>query len=341
MYISIHFRYVQAMEDIIPTAEDVVEAAHRLRGWLIETPVLESDMLNERIGTRVLVKAECLQHAGSFKIRGALNRMLRLAHSERRNGVVAYSSGNHGQAVALAAKWLGISATVVMPADAPEIKQRLTRRFGAEIVLYDRYREDREQIATEIAEARGAAIVPPFDHRDIVAGQGTVGLELANAARSRKVKLGALYVPCSGGGLTAGCALALRAAYPECSIIAVEPEGYDDMALSLAAGARRVVSTQRSSICDALQAATPGAIPFVVCKQLVTRASSIGDAEVMRAMALAASCFKLIVEPSGAAALAAVLERSHSTSDGIALVLSGGNVDTTIWTQALAKYLDI
>jgi threonine dehydratase len=329
------------MESIIPTANDVVEAAQRLRGWLIETPVLESEMLNERVGTRVLVKAECLQHTGSFKIRGALNRMLRLAHSERRNGVVAYSSGNHGQAVALAAKWLGVAATVVMPADAPEIKKRQTGRFGAEIVLYDRCRQDREQIATEIADARGAVLVPPFDHSDVVAGQGTLGLELAAVARSRRLKLGAVYIPCSGGGLTAGCALALRAVYPECSIVAVEPDGFDDMAQSLAAGARRVVGAQRSSICDALQAATPGAIPFAVCKQLLVGASSVGDAEVMRAMALAANYFKLIVEPSGAAALAAVLGRSHDTSEAIALVLSGGNVDTAVWTQALAKYADI
>jgi threonine dehydratase len=329
------------VEEIIPTIDDVVAASERLQGWIVGTPVLESEALNERLGTRVLVKAECLQHAGSFKIRGALNRLLRLSHAERRAGIVAYSSGNHAQAVALAAKWLDVKATIVMPADAPETKLRMTRRYGAEVVLYDRYNDDREVIAGELANARGAVLVPPFDHPDVIAGQGTVGLELADAARDRKVQLGVVYVPCSGGGLVAGCALAVRAFFPDCAVYAVEPDGYDDMSQSLAAGARRFVTPQTPTVCDALQAAAPGAIPFAICRELLAGAQTVGDAEVMRAVALAASHLKLVAEPSGAAALAVVLRQQQPLPDAVGVVLSGGNIDQSRWIQALAKYQDI
>lgn len=327
------------MESIIPTVDDVVEASQRLRGWLVETPVLESAALNERIGVRVLVKAECLQHAGSFKIRGTMNRLLRLSHDERSNGVVAYSSGNHAQAVALAAKWLGVAATVVMPADAPRIKKRRASLLGAEIVEYDRRREDREDIAARIARQRGAVLVPPFEHHDVVAGQGTLGLELAAAARVRKVELGGVYVPCSGGGLIAGCALALHDEFPSCAVHAVEPDGYADMQASLEAGARRVVRPVHDTICDALQAATPGAIPFAVCKEHIADAHTVGDDEVMFAMAVAADDLKLVVEPSGAAALACLLRtRDFGAAEAIGVVLSGGNVDRDVWMKALAKH---
>jgi threonine dehydratase len=230
-----------------------------VRDWLIATPVLESEPLNERAGVRLLLKAECLQHSGSFKIRGALNRLLKLRQAEREAGVVAFSSGKHAYAVALAAKWLGIPATIVMPADAPQIKQRSTRECGARIVLYDREREDRETIATRIAEDLRAALVPPFDHPDVIAGQGTVGLEIAQAARARHAVLDALYVPCSGGGLVAGCALAVKKIFPGCAVYAVEPESCADTALSLAAGERRVVAEPGPTICDALRAPTPRA----------------------------------------------------------------------------------
>jgi threonine dehydratase len=325
------------MQNIIPTVEDVVAASQRLSDWLVDTPVLESQVLNHRLGVRVLVKAECLQHAGSFKIRGALNRMLQLSHAERQSGVVAYSSGNHAQAVALAAKWLGVPAAVVMPADAPETKQEQTRRFGAEVVVYDRYRDDREKIAAELAAARGAALVPPFDHADVVAGQGTVGLELAAAAKARNVELGEVYIPCSGAGLLAGCALALRAVYPNCALHAVEPEGYDDMAQSLAAGVRRRIVASRRTLCDGLQATTPGAIPFAICKDLRVAADTVSDLQVLRAIAFAADHFKLVVEPSGAAALAAVLAMPHRPTQAIGLILTGGNVDRGVLLRALAE----
>jgi threonine dehydratase len=326
------------MQNVVPTIDDVVAASQRLGGWLIDTPVLESEILNDVCGVRVLVKAECLQLGGSFKIRGALNRMLSLSYEERRNGVVAYSSGNHAQAVALAAKWLGVRAVVVMPEDAPETKTNRARQLGATIVFYDRYRDDREKIAGELVAARGAILVPPFDHCDVVAGQGTVGLEIAAAARARNIELKDVYVPCSGGGLVAGCALALRAAYPDCAVHAVEPEGYDDMAKSLAAGARQVVTPSRRSLCDALLAATPGAIPFAIAKDLLATSVNVDDTEVMRAVAFAATHLKLVAEPSGAAALAAVLKQPQRSSGAVAIVVSGGNVDAKLLRRALDEH---
>lgn len=325
------------MRNIVPTGDDVVAASQRLSGWILETPVLESSYLNDLCGKRVLVKAECLQIGGSFKIRGALNRLLCLSHEERRNGVVAYSSGNHAQAVALAAKWLSVSATVVMPEDAPETKIKRTRSLGAEVVLYDRYRDDREKIAGEIAAARGAVLVPPFDHADVVAGQGTVGLELAEAARIRNLELKDIYVPCSGGGLAAGSALALRSAYPACNVYAVEPEGYDDMARSLAAGARRIVGPSRPTVCDALQAATPGAIPFAICKEVLAGSVTVDDREVIRAVAFGAMHLRLVAEPSGAAALAALLKHARQSVGVAAIVVSGGNVDAKLLCRALEE----
>jgi threonine dehydratase len=326
------------MQSLIPTIDDIVAASQRLGGWLLDTPVLESERLNDLCGLRVLVKAECLQLGGSFKIRGALNRMLSLSYEERQNGVVAFSSGNHAQAVALAAKWLGVRAVVVMPKDAPETKTTRARQLGAEIVFYDRYHDDREKMAGEIVAARGAMLVPPFDHPDVVAGQGTVGLELAAAARERNIEIKHVYVPCSGGGLVSGCALALRTAYPGCAVHAVEPEGYDDMAQSLSAGTRQFLSPSRQTVCDALQAVAPGMIPFALAKDLLAASVTVDDAEVMRAVAFAATHFKLVAEPSGAAGLAAVLKQPTRSSGAIAIVVSGGNVDATLLRRALDEH---
>lgn len=328
------------MTNVLPTAEDVQEASERLAEWVIETPVLESAALNERLGTRLLVKAECLQHGGSFKIRGALNRMLQLSHAERSAGVVAFSSGNHAQSVALAARWLGVRATIVMPADAPRVKREATHAWGAEIVLYDREREDREQIAARIAERRGASIVPPFDHQDIIAGQGTVGLELARAASRRKVNLVALYVPCSGGGLVAGVSLAIQQRFEGCAVHAVEPHGWNDTALSLEHGARRLAVGTAATLCDALRAPTPGAITFAVNRERLAGALAVTDDEVLHAMAVAAKHFRLVLEPSGAAGLAAALKQPQRGRAGVGVVLSGGNVDPEIFGRALAVYAD-
>jgi threonine dehydratase len=319
----------------LPTAADIAAAATRLRDWVFETPVLESAVVNELAGRRVLLKAECLQRGGSFKLRGALNRMLQLGAHERAGGVVAFSSGNHAQAVALAAKWLGMPATIVMPADAPRIKQESTRRWGAEVVLYDRERDDRERLSADIAAERGAALVPPFDHRDIVTGQGTAGLELAATARARGAALAALYVPCSGGGLVAGCALATHSVFPDCAVYAVEPSGNDDHALSLRSGEPRKVERQAPTICDGLRAPLPGAITFAVNKRELAGAVAVDDDEVKHAMAVAARHLKVVLEPSGAAAFAAAL-RNTEPGDCVGVILSGGNVDDEVLRSVLA-----
>ena len=326
------------MSDVLPTVADVVDADARLRGWLVETPVLESEAINGRVGARVLFKAECLQHTGSFKIRGALNRLLQLSADERQAGVVAFSSGNHAQAVALAARWLSMHATIVMPADAPAVKLARTRELGAEVVLYDREREDREAIAVRIAEQRGAALVPPFDHPHTIAGQGTLALELVDAAHDRRIAIDAVYVPCSGGGLVAGCALAIKNEWPDCAVYAVEPRGFEDMAASLAAGERRGVPGGGTTLCDGLRAPMPGAITFAINRRQLAGAVAVDDAQVREAMAVAAQHLKVILEPSGAAGLAAVLAAPPSTAKCVAVVLSGGNVDAGLFADVLRTH---
>ncbi len=328
------------MTDVLPTISDVEEASGRLRDWLIATPVLESDVLNQRAGARILVKTESLQHAGTFKIRGALNRLLQLSHRERRVGVVAFSSGNHAQGVALSAKWLGVQATIVMPKDAPKIKQFNTRTLGAEVVLYDRYREDREHIAAQIAAERGAALVPAFDHPDIIACQGTVGLELGRHALAKGLKLDAVFAPCGGGGLIAGSGLCIAALFPECRIMAVEPEGYDETRRSLTADSRQVVLGHPATICDALMAPTPGAITFAINRRILSGGHTVTDAQTAHAMAFGARYLKLVLEPSGAVALAAVLSGSAAEYDCVGIVLSGGNVDTNVFIGVLSDHPD-
>lgn len=325
------------MNNVLPTVADIADAYVRLRDWIVETPALESAALDRAVGARVLCKAECLQRSGSFKIRGAMNRLLKLGATEREAGVVAFSSGNHAQAVALAAHWLGVRATIVMPADAPRNKLDNTRAWGAEVVLYDRAREDREAIAARLAADRDAALVPPFDHPDIIAGQGTAALELGRAARARRVEIEALYVPCSGGGLIAGSALAIKSVFPNCAVYAVEPSGFDDTGRSLAAGERRLVERGATTLCDALQAATPGAITFAINRRELAGALTVGDAEVRAAMAFAVRHLKVVLEPSGAAALAAVLATPRPKRRSVAVILSGGNVDADLLAEVLTS----
>ena len=323
------------MSNVLPTAADVADAEVRLAGWLVETPALESEAVNARVGARVLCKAECLQHSGSFKIRGALNRLLQLSADERQAGVVAFSSGNHAQAVALAARWLHVPATIVMPADAPAVKLMRTRELGAELVLYDREREDREAIAAKLAEERGAALVPPFEHSQIIAGQGTLARELARAARRCHAELDALYVPASGGGLIAGCALAIKEEWPACAVYAVEPRGFEDLAASLAAGERRTVAPGATTLCDGLRAPTPGAIAFAINRRALAGALAVDDEQVREAMLMAAEHLRVVVEPSGAAALAAVLAEREPRGKCVGVVLSGGNVDAELLADVL------
>ena len=325
------------MQNVLPTAADVADAYLRLRDWVVETPVLESEPLNRRIGARVLFKAECLQRGGSFKIRGALNRMLQLSHSERGAGVIAFSSGNHAQAVALAASWLGSRATIVMPGDAPRTKLDGTRALGADVVLYDRERDDREAIAARLAAEGGAALVPPFDHPHVIAGQGTAALELGRALAARHGRLDALYVPCGGGGLVAGSALAIKPLFADCAVYAVEPVGYSDHADSLAAGERRALKSHPATLCDGLRSPAPGAITFAINRRELAGAVSVDDETVLEAMALAARHLKLVVEPSGAVGLAALL-RGPPAGRCVGVILSGGNVDPDLLSNALTSH---
>ena len=323
------------MNTDLPTVADVVAAAARMRGRLVETPILESEALNRIAGVRVLLKPECLQHSGSFKIRGALNRLLQLTDAERRGGVVAFSSGNHAQAVALAAHWLQLNATIVMPSDAPAVKLAGTRAWGAEVVLYDRDRDDREKIAAQIAAERGAVIVPPVDDPRIVAGQGTAALELGQEARARGANLDALYVPCGGGGLVAGSALAVKSLFPRCAVYAVEPKGYDDHARSLAAGQRVPGAGGCTTLCDGLRAPLPGELTFAINRNELAGALAVDDAAVRAAMAAALRHLKIVVEPSGAAALAAVLSSPPRDKKCVGVILSGGNVDPSLLADVL------
>jgi len=321
----------------LPTAADVADAAGRLTGVAVRTPLLESDSLNRLVGGRVLVKAEVLQRTGSFKIRGAYNHICRLDAATRGRGIVSHSSGNHAQGVAAAAAMIGVNATIVMPADAPTIKVDSTRAYGAEIVFYDRYREVRDEVARRLAETLGAHLVPPYEDPWIIAGQGTVGLELAEQAAAAGARLDAVVVPCGGGGLIAGCALALATHAPGVPVHGVEPDAFDDTRRSLAAGERQSNPAGARSICDALLVPTPGALTFAINRRLLAGIVTIRDDDARHAMRAAARTLKLVIEPGGAAALAAVLAgRFDVRGKTVAVVASGGNVDPTYLAQVLA-----
>lgn len=316
------------------SAADIEAAARRLENIAVRTPLIENAELNEIAGGRVLLKAECLQRTGSFKIRGAYNLMSQLSKEEASRGVVAWSSGNHAQGVAAAAGLLGIHAAIVMPEDAPKSKIENTRRLGGEIVLYDRYTGDREAIARAIAAERDAALVPSYDHEHIIAGQGTVGLEIAEQAAALGEQPDQVLICCGGGGLSSGCALALRAAVPGVEIVLVEPEAFDDTARSLKSGERQRVTAETRSICDALQTPTPGKLTFEINQSLGASAVLVTDNEVERAMRFAFRELKLVVEPGGAVALAAVIAGRVATQGRTTVaVLSGGNVDAELFAK--------
>jgi threonine dehydratase len=321
----------------LPDVDDVREAAARLRGKAVLTPLLSAPQIDARLGARVLVKAECLQRTGSFKFRGAYNALAQLDAGKRRAGVVAYSSGNHAQGVAAAAQLLGMPATIVMPADAPAIKVGNTRFYGADIVPYDRYRESREEIAQRIATERGAELLPPFDDARVIAGQGTIGLEIGEEAERQGQAIDVLIAPCSGGGLVTGCALGLSAKQGNAAIYAAEPAQLDDFRRSLAAGQRVANDPSARSICDALLAPTPGELTFALAQRLLAGSIAVSDDEVRHAMATAFSAYKLVLEPGGAAALAAVLSGELALAGKtVAVIASGGNVDPAVFTAALA-----
>jgi threonine dehydratase len=320
----------------IPSFDDVKAAAERLAGVAVATPFVESPALSERTGGRVFLKLETLQRTGSFKFRGAYNRLVQLSPAERRLGVVAFSSGNHAQGIAAAAALLDIPATIVMPADAPRIKTQSTRALGAVVVPYDRKLEKREAIADRIAAEKGAVVVPSFDDPHIVAGQGTVGLEIAGQAAALGVALEAVLVPCSGGGLSSGVALALHGASPTTRVFTAEPEGYDGTRLSLEAGKRIAAAGTRDTIADALTSPAPGIIPFAILKACGAGGVVVDDAALMAAVGFAAMKLKLVVEPGGAAALAAILSGAFDARcKTIAIVLSGGNIDPEMLQRCL------
>ncbi len=313
---------------------DVESAAARLAGVAVETPLLQNAELDAAAQGTVLVKPECLQVTGSFKIRGAYNFLSQLTPDEAARGVVAFSSGNHAQGVAAAGTMLGIGTAIVMPEDAPQAKLEITRGLGGEVITYDRYTGDREVIARELAAERGAVVVPSYDHERIIAGQGTVGLEIARQCAARKVEPEQVLVCCGGGGLISGSAVALKALYPDVAVHPVEPEGYDDTARSLVSGKREQADVSIRSICDALQAQTPGEMTFAINQRLLSDGLVVSDAEVRAAMRFAFRHLKLVVEPGGAVALAAVLAGKLDTRDKTTIiVISGGNVDVGLFGE--------
>ncbi len=320
-----------------PSYVDIEAAAQRIEGSAIRTPLLENPRVNAMLGGRLLIKAEPLQRTGSFKFRGACNFISQLGPAQRKAGVVAWSSGNHAQGVAEAARLLQTPATIVMPADAPAVKVANTRASGAEIVLYDRLKEDREAIARGLAERHGRTAIPPYDHPWIIAGQGTIGPEVLDQAQAIGATLDAIIAPCSGGGLSSGIATAVKAISPATQCFAAEPAGFDDLARSLASGTIQRNERLTGSFCDALLAPSPGNYTFALARKHLTDSLVATDEEVGAAMELAFRELKLVVEPGGAVGLACVLNgRLPINGRTVCVVCSGGNVDGAVFQSVLA-----
>jgi threonine dehydratase len=316
---------------------DIEDAAARLAGQAVVTPLIESPALNDRLGARILIKPETLQRGGAFKFRGAYNRISRMTAEERERGVVAFSSGNHAQGVALAARMVGTRALIVMPSDAPAVKAAATADYGAEIRFYDRRTEDRVAIAQEIAAERGSIVVPAFDDPHVIAGQGTLGLELVAQAQALGVSLDAVLGPVGGGGLMAGVSMAVKARSPATAVYGVEPALYDDTQRSLASGRRESVDPQAQSFCDALMSPSPGVLTFPINQANLTGVLTVTDAQVAEAMRYAFATLKLVIEPGGCVGLAALLAgKIDLAGQTAAIICSGGNVDPTLFAQVLA-----
>jgi threonine dehydratase len=319
------------------TPSDIDAAALVVAPFAVRTPLLSFPILNERAGTKVFLKPEMLQRTGSFKFRGAFNRLSAIPQEAQSGGVVAYSSGNHAQGVAAAAKILNMRATIVMPKDAPATKRERTKGYGAEVVLYDRNRDDRAAIASEIAGKRGATIVPPYDDPLVIAGQGTAGREIAEDMAALGLDPDIVVAPASGGGLIAGVATAVKARYPEVTMIVAEPESFDDHGRSLRLGKREAHHAEGRTICDALMAAIPGELTFAINGKLLSHGVIASDAEVGAAVAFAYRELKLVVEPGGAVGLAALLAgRIDARGKNVVIVLSGGNVDADLFAKLVA-----
>ena len=316
----------------LPTPADVETAAERLNGHAVHTPLLRSEAIDVMAGTEVWLKPECVQHVRAFKYRGARNRLAALTDEERRRGVVAFSSGNHAQGVARAARELGIDATIVMPSDAPDVKVAGVRANGATIVSYDRAKESREAITERIAREEGRIVVPSFDDPHIILGQGTVGLEIAMSG----IAFDAVITCVGGGGLCAGIALALQKHLPGCHLHGAEPEHYDDHRQSLAAGARVALHDTPPTLCDAIMTPQPGELTWAINGPALQAVHTVSDEQALDAMKVAHTHLGVRLEPGGAVALAATLAGKMSGFSRVAVVLSGGNVDEAVWQRALA-----
>jgi len=316
-------------------------AAKRIAGRARRTPLLNSPFLDKIAGRKVFVKSECLQHTGSFKFRGAWSAVSALTPDVRKRGVIAYSSGNHAQGVAYAAREHGIPAVIIMPSNAPRLKIDNTRALGAEVVLYDRSQESREEIGKKIGQSRGLTLIKPYDNSEVIAGQGTTGLEIAQQAQDLGITSAEVLVCCGGGGLTAGIALALEACAPEMRVRPVEPEFFDDTLKSLAAGHRIANKIKDGGLCDAILTPEPGELTFPILQRLAGSGISVSDDQALSAMAMAFQRLKIVAEPGGAVALAAALFKNQDIqSDTIIAVITGGNVDHQTFSKALKKLDD-
>jgi len=321
---------------LLPTAGDIEAAAKRLYGVAVRTPLINAPVLDDLLGARVFLKAETLQRTGSFKFRGAFNKISLIPQARRSAGAVAYSSGNHAQGVAAAARLLGLPATIVMPSDAPRLKRERTLALGAEVVLYDRNSEDRAAIAMKIVAERGATLVPPYDDPLIIAGQGTIGVEIVEDLAKLDLKPEIVVVGASGGGLAAGISLGVKARVPSAKFYTVEPEGFDDTLRSFKSGKREANPRMSGSICDALMSNTPGELTFPITQALIGTGMTATDAEVARAVAYAFHELKLVVEPGGAIGLAALLAGKLDVKGKVVVgILSGGNVDADLFAKLI------
>lgn len=321
---------------ILPTATDIEVAAARLVGVAVRTPLISAPVLDEMVGARVFLKAETLQRTGSFKFRGAYTKISSIPAERRAAGVVAYSSGNHAQGVAAAARLLGMRATIVMPADAPKAKRERTVALGAEIIPYDRNNEDRAAIAKKIMIERGATLVPPYDDPLIIAGQGTIGAEIVDDLARLNLKPEVVVVGASGGGLAAGISLGVKAKVPSARFYVVEPEGFDDTLRSFASGKREANARMSGSICDALMSNTPGELTFPITRELIGQGTTVSDDEVGYAVRYAFNELRLVVEPGGAIGLAALLAGKLPVDGKVVVgILSGGNVDADLFSRLI------
>ncbi|NNE39327.1 MAG: threonine/serine dehydratase [Marinicaulis sp.] len=320
------------------TAEGVRAAAKRINGLAVKTPLIENDVLNEIAGARVFLKAEVLQLGGAFKFRGAYNLVSKLLAEQRRDGILAWSSGNHAQGVARAAKMFEMPATIIMPADAPSIKADAVRKLGAKIVEYDRYTEDREDIAREILAKKSMALAPSFDHPDIIEGQGTLALETVLALMEQDVRLDAFIAPCGGGGLAAGCATILEDIAGSAKVFIAEPQNFSETWASIQSGERQYADVSQTTICDAIATPTPGSLTLPILERRVSAGAEVSEQEVCEAVAFASKHLKLTVEPGGAVALAGVLSGKYEiTGQNVVVVLSGGNIDPALHAKIISE----